>query len=290
MPDTIPGTDSTATATIPQGTDVPSNDQSGASGDGAGTTSAPANGFDDDFRKRLEELDWSKIDPTTLPQKFNEQFVPKPVFTKKAQEIADERRALAEREKAIFDVTRKVLAERDTPRGPTPAQQKVAQLQELAAAGDVDAQNQLFDMKVAERVGPIESQFAYTQAVTRAQAAEPFVGKYWNDIQQAIDATPALQELAAFQGFKYADKVYQALGIERKSWEQAKVITEQVERIKTLETKLSQYEKERVSGLPQSTTKAGTTAGRPVAGEADTITDAAKSAWLESGGRLEDFR
>src|SRR5271169_375456 len=289
MPDTIPGTDSPEVTTTPQGTETPANDQPGATGDGAGATAPQTNGFDEDFLKRLD-TDWSKVDPTTLPQKFNEQFVPKPVFTRKTQEFAEKERALQEREKAIFDVTRRVLAERDAQRGPTAVEQKVARLKELADSGDADAQQQLLDFKVAERLAPIEEQYAVRAASERALAANPVVGKHWNEIVQTINGDPALKELAGYGNHKYADKVMLALGLEHLTKDQAAMLTQRESEITALKGKLSQYEKERVSGLPQSTTRAGTTAGRPAVGEADTVSDAAKSAWLEAGGRLEDFR
>ena len=82
-----------------------------------------------------------------------------------------------------------------------------------------------------------------------------------------------------------------ALGLEHK----VKALMPQIDAVRKenegLKLKLAAYEKERVTGLPSSTTRAGTTAGRPnIPSEPTAIEDIALKAWLESGGTPESYR
>lgn len=288
MAELDPGTDSAAATTTPEvGTGAPANDPPGSQ-DGSGAT--PASAFDEAFLKGLATLDPSKVDPTTLPKEFNDRFIPKSEWTRRNQALADEKRQLAEREKAVFELARKAIADRDIPKGPSPAQVKREQLLELAAAGDKDALNQVVQMTAQEMMQPIQNQTAWNNAAETAKRLEPAVAQHWDEIQQTLNSNPRVSELARVDGFKYAGEVMLALGLEHKANDLAKMVAAKDQEVSSLKAKLSTYEKERAAGLPPSTTRAGTSAGRPAAGEADTITDAAKSAWLESGGRLEDFR
>lgn len=287
MAELDPGTDSTvATMTPETGTDAPANDQTGTEGG----TPATDTGFDETALKTLESLDWTKIDPSKLPQKFNDQFVPKPVFTRNQQALAEEKRQLQERERAVFELARKAIADRDRPTGPSPREIKKQELLELASAGDKNALAQVIDMAAEERVAPIQNQAAWNSAADAAKRLEPAVAQHWDEIQQTLNSNPRVSELARVDNFKYAGEVMLALGLEHKANDLARMVTSKDAEVTSLKAKLASYEKERAAGLPPSTTRAGTSTGRPAAGEADTITDAAKSAWLESGGRLEDFR
>ena len=287
MAELDPGTDSTVAAMTPDsGTGAPANDQTGTEGG----TPATDSGFDETALKTLESLDWTKIDPSKLPQTFNEKFVPKAVFTRNQQSIAEEKRQLAAEKQAIFELARKAIADREKPTGPSPAQVRRDQLMELAAAGDKDALRQAIQLEAQELVQPIQSQTAWNSAAETAKRLEPAVAQHWDEIQNTLNSNPRVAELARVDNFKYAGEVMLALGLEHKANDLARAVAASQNEVTALKAKLSTYEKERAAGLPPSTTRAGTSAGRPVAGEADTITDAAKSAWLESGGRLEDFR
>lgn len=287
MPDTIPGADSTVDpATLPVGTGEPTNDQPGETA--AAAPEAP--GLDEAFLGQLESMDWTKIDQQKLPQAFKDHFVPKPEFTKKTQDLADERRALEQREKAVFELARKAISDRAQPAGPTAADQKKAELFELAAGGDKEALQQVIKMEAESLVGPIQAQASIRDAAERARAADPVVVQHWNEIVQTLQNDPVLNELATVQNHKYADKVMLALGLEHKAKDLAVALGQKDTEITGLKAKISQYERERVGGLPPSTTKAGTTNGRPAAGEVEEFMEAARRAYLESGGRAEDFR
>ncbi len=283
----IPGTDSAGTGTTEE-TQTPdlTNDQPST------TTDAPAGEpeGDDSAYKTVESLSWEKIDPAKLPQSFNDRFVPKAVFTRNQQAIAEEKRRFDTERQAMLDLTRKIIAERDKPSGPTPTEIRKAELLELAAAGDKSALDEVVKMGVEERVQPMERDAAWRRAEFNARAADPSVNEHWDEIQQVLKDHPDIAQMAQMDNFRYADKVMTALGLERKTWDQAKVIEAQKTQMATLALKVAQYEKERNAGLPPSTTKAGTSAGRPAAGGFETVKDAGFAAWIESGGKAEDYR
>lgn len=284
---TIPGTDSAEPGMTAE-TQTPdlANDQTSP------TTDAPAPEpvEEDPAYKTVESLAWEKIDPAKLPQNFNDRFVPKAVFTRNQQAIAEEKRRFETERQAMLDLTRKIIAERNTPQGPTPAEVRKAELLELAAAGDKQALQEVVNMGIQERVEPIERDAAWRRAEANARAADPSVNEHWDEIQNVLKANPDIAQMAQMDNFRFADKVMTALGLERKTWDQAKVIQGQQQKMQFLEQKLAQYERERTAGLPPSTTKAGTSTGRPAAGAFNTIRDSALSAWIEAGGRPEDFR
>jgi predicted nucleic acid-binding protein len=287
----IPGTDSQTDGTTEetQTLDV-SNDQPEVSDGATQEETQASSGFDENFLKGLASLDPSKIDPTTLPKEFNDRFVSKAEFTRKSQAVADEKRLLAEREKAVFDLARKVMADREKPSGPSPVDIKKQELIALASAGDGEALSQLIKMEAQSLVEPVQTQQTIRRAAETARAADPSVVQHWDEIVRTIDSDPALNELASYGNHKYADKVMLALGLEHKAKDLAASLAQRDSELATLKQKLSLYEKDRISGLPPSTTKAGITSGRPAVGEADNIHDAAYAAWIESGGRREDFR
>ena len=288
MAELDPGTDSTVAATTPEtGTDAPANDLTGTEGGTPGTNS----GFDETALKTLESLDWTKIDLSKLPQTFNEKFVPKAVFTRNQQTIAEEKRQLAAEKQGILELARRAIEGRDQPTGPSPREVKKQELLELAlSSGDKNALAQVIDMAAEDRVAPIEQKNAWNEAKAKASEIVPEVGSHWNEIQQTMSTNPRVNELARVNNGKYAGEVMLALGLEHRANTLAQSNAAKDAEVSALKAKIAAYEKERAAGLPPSTTRAGTSTGRSVAGEADSIHDATKSAWIESGGRAEDFR
>jgi len=288
---TIPGTDSMADGTTEETRTLDAaNDQPEATDGGAGENTTSGDGYDEDFLRKLATFDPSKADPTTLPKEFNDRFIPKAEFTRKTQALAEEKRAIAEREKAILEVTRKVIEGRDKPTGPSPQEQKRQELLSLATAGDPEALSALIKMEADVRMAPMEEDRAIRRAAETARASDPAVVKHWDSIIHTLSTDPVINELASQNGHKYADKVMLALAIEAERNELRTALPARDAEIASLKAKLSTYEKERVTSLPPSTTRAGVTAGRPAVGEANNINEAAYAAWIESGGRREDFR
>lgn len=289
---TIPGTDSETDGTTQETETLDgTNDQTAANGEGSGETTPSSDGYDEDFLRKLDTFDPSKVDPASLPKGFNDRFIPKSEFTRKTQALAEEKRAIAEREKAVFELARKSIEGRDkTPAGPTPQEQKRQELLSLATAGDPEALSALIKMEAQAITAPMEEDRAIRRAAEAARASDPAVVKHWDSIIHTLSTDPVINELASQNGHKYADKVMLALAIEAERNELRTALPARDAEIASLKAKLSTYEKERVTSLPPSTTRAGVTAGRPAVGEANNINEAAYAAWIESGGRREDFR
>lgn len=276
-------TDSPEATTIPQGTVETGNDQTGATTDAGSQPAQPT--LDEGFLKTLESLD-----PASLPQSFNEKFVPKAEFTKKTQALAEDRKRFEAERQAIFELARKALSDRQQPTGPTPEDVKRKELMDLAAAGDATALQQLVRLEAESLVQPIRTQQTLQNAAQNARAANPAVSKHWDEIVGTIQNDPSLKELASINNYQFADKVMIALGIEHQNREMAAMLQQREQELTAMKGKLAQYEKERTASLPSSTSRAGVTAGRPAPGDANSIHEAGLRAWIESGGRPEDYR
>jgi hypothetical protein len=288
MPDqTVTGTDSTdAAATQPVGgTEAPTNDLPAT---GAATEPQPTpQALDEDFLKKLDALD-----PASLPQSFAEKYVPKAEFTRKTQAVAEERKRLDAERAAFFEVARRVIAEKPaTPGGPSAQDIKQKELLDLAAAGDPQALQQAIDMAAEAKMNPIRTQVVLQNAAQEARAANPYVVQHWPDIIQTMQADPVIAQMATANNYAGASKVMIALGLEHQVRDMVPKFEALHKENESLKAKLATYERERTAGLPSSTTKAGTTAGRPVVGEPTRLEDVdLAAAWVAAGGRPEDFR
>jgi hypothetical protein len=276
------------------GATIPDTGTAAQTDDLSGTTPAPESqttpqGFDDDFVKRLETLD-----PKTLPQSFHEKFVPKSEYTKGRQELAEDRKRLDQERQSMFETVRKVIEQRQAPTGPTPEEVRLKELSELAAAGDSTAQMQMADILAERKIAPIRTQITLQNAAQAArtnQLAGDAVQEHWNEIVQTMQNDPVIAALATANNYAAADRVMVALGLEHKVKNLIPKIAAVEKENETLRTKLATYEKERVAGLPSSTTRAGTTAGRPAAAEPKTLEEVdLRSAWVQAGGDPNAFR
>lgn len=286
MPDTTMATDSQEATTTPQGTAAPANDLAQATDDGKGSQPAPQ-GFDEDFLKRLDTLD-----PANLPQTFAEKFVPKAEFTRKTQALAEDRKKFEAEKNAVFELARKAIADRPiAPTGPTAEDIKRKELLDLATAGDGAAMQQLIQMEAQRQIQPIQTQVALQNAAQTARAANPYVVQHWNEIIQTMQQDPVIAQLATANNYAAADRVMIALGLEHQVRDLVPKYEAAVKEVEGLKLRLQTYERERTAGLPESTTRAGTTAGRPVAGEPKTLDEVdLRSAWIEAGGSPDTFR
>lgn len=241
--------------------------------------------LDEDFLKRLESLD-----PKTLPQSFLDKYIPKPDFTRKTQEHAEElKRAQAER-LAAFELAHRMLQERQAPQGPTADQKHREELKSLAAAGDADALDELVRLQANDQIQPLRTQMALREAYEKSTKFEPLVAQHWDEFTKIIEGNPALKRLAEVDNYAHADKVMVALGYEKRLQMVLPLLKTKDDEIAALKAKVAEFEKGRVASLPASTSRAGVTTGRAAAGEPDTIEEAAKMAWVMSGGKPEDFR
>jgi hypothetical protein len=276
-----------AATTPAQGTAAPTDDPSATSA--AAEPQTTPQGFDEDFLKKLDA-----IDPTSLPQSFAEKFVPKSEFTKKTQALAEDRKRFEAEKAAMFELARRAIADKSTgPVGPSAEDTKRKELLDLAAAGDSQALQQLVQMEAERQVNPIRTQVTLQNAAQAARSnplAGDAVTEHWQEIIQTMQTDPVIAGLATANNYAAADRVMVALGLEHK----VKTLLPQLEtakkEVEALKARLSSYERERTAGLPSTTSRAGTTAGRPTAAEPTDINDIARLAWLESGGTPDTFR
>jgi len=273
-------TDSAAVAASQDtGTASPASDPSSAAApQGTAPPAEPAFQLDEDTIKKYEST-----------QAFQEKYVPKSVFTQKTQALAEERKRMEAERQAIFELARKAITE-NPPAGPSAEDAKRKELQDLAAAGDSQALQQLIRMEAEREVAPIRTQVALQTAAQTARAANPYVVEHWNEIIQTMQQDPVIAQMATMNNYAAADKVMIALGLEHQVKDLVPKYQMAQKEIETLKAKLQTYERERVAGLPSSTARAGSTTGSPNSGEAKNFHDAAMSAWVMAGGRPEDYR
>ena len=273
---------------------TPATETAAPSDDPSATQAAPESqpapqGFDEDFLKKLDALD-----PTNLPQSFAEKFVPKAEYTKGRQEFAEERKKFEVEKQAMFELARRAIADKPAgPTGPSAEDIKLKELSELAAAGDATAQMQMADILAERKVAPIRTQVTLQNAATTARS-NPLAGsavvEHWGEIIQTMQNDPVIAALATANNYAAADRVMVALGLEHKVRDLLPKLDAAAKENESLKAKLATYERERTAGLPASTSRAGTTAGRPAAAEPTNLDDIARLAWLESGGTPETFR
>ena len=168
MADQVVATDSAEAAATPaRGLLQPANDPSQATDDGKGAAPATPTGFDEEWLKTL--------DPASR-QTFEEKFVPKAVFTQKTQALAEDRKKFeAERRRSSSWPERPSPDRPAAPTGPTAEDVKRKELQDLAAAGDGAAMQQLVQMEAERQIQPIRTQVALQNAAQTARAANPYV-------------------------------------------------------------------------------------------------------------------
>jgi len=268
-----------AAATPVTGTEVPASEPSSAAAPEATPSPEPTFQLDEDVLKKYEST-----------QAFQEKYVPKAVFTQKTQALAEEKKRFEAERAAIFELARKAMSKEQTPTGPTAEDVKRKELQDLAAAGDSQALQQLIRMEAEREVAPIRTQVTLQTAAQTARAANPYVVEHWNEIIQTMQSDPVINAMASMNNYAAADKVMIALGLEHQVRDLVPKLQAAQKENEALKAKLQSYEKERVVGLPSSTARAGSTTGAPASGEAKNFQDAAMSAWLMAGGRPEDFR
>lgn len=281
MPDSTVATDSQEATTTPQGTVPPANDLAQTQDQGEGAKAAPI-GFDEEWLKTL--------DPASR-QSFEEKFIPKPVFTQKTQALAEDRKRFEAEKTAVFELARKAIADRQAPAGPSADDIKRQKLQELVAQGDTEALQQLVQMEAQRQIQPIQTQVALQNAAQTARAANPYVVSHWNEIIQTMQTDPVIAQLATANNYAAADRVMIALGLEHQVRDLVPKYEAAVKEVEGLKARLQLYERERAAGLPSSTTRAGTTTGRPAEGEPKTLEEVnLMQAWLDSGGSADTFR
>jgi hypothetical protein len=211
------------------------------------------------FQKRLAEIDPSKL-PDSLRQKLEMPFLQN--YTRKYQELSQQQQQI------LQAVTGKLAnAGVDS----TPDQK--AQLLERIKMGDFDVLDQYVDRAIAAKVGPMETQASLRNAMEQAERLHPYVKERQAELSQVIANDPGLRELATVNNFAYAPKVLQALAIQMENQE-----------LKAAQRQAVDAYKRKVSGLPASTSMAGSTPTATPEAEYKSLKEAAKAAWSQLGG------
>jgi len=276
----VTNTDSTdATAAPVEGTVAPPSEPSSAAAPEATAPAEPPFQLDEDTLKKYEST-----------QAFQEKYVPKAVFTQKTQALAEDRKRMEAERTAIFELARKAISEKQGPAGPTAEDMKRKELQDLAAAGDTQALQQLIQMEAERQIQPVRTQVALQTAAQNARAQNPYVVEHWNEIIQTMQNDPVIAQMATMNNYAAADRVMIALGLEHQVKDLVPKFQAAQAEIKTLQAKVQAYERERAASLPSSTARAGTTSGRPATGDARDLQDAALRAWKEMGLPESEFR
>jgi len=283
MPDDVTTKDSAAGAATPQGTDAPQNDQSGAATGATGQKAAPE-GFSEEFLKTLDTAD-----PASLPQNYRQRVEApfKADYTRKTQELAEERKRFEVEKQTLYDAYRKFS---EKPQGPSPLEQRINELKELAVAGDGNALQELVRLEARQMVEPMQTQNNLRNACETARGYSPYVRDGWDDILNTIKNDPKLGRLWSMENHAFADTIMIGLGLEREVMDLRPKLAAAGEALKAAQAKIAALEKERVTGLPASTSKAGTTTGAPAPASLTDLTEIARQNWIASGGRPEDFR
>ena len=276
-------TDSTTGGTTSEGTLAASNDQSGATDAGAKT--APE-GFDEAFLKTLETADPTRF-PDPVRQKIEAPF--KADYTRKTQELAEQRKQFELERKTLFETAHKLMEANAAKSGPSAEDQKIAELTQLAAAGDADALRQLTQMEAQKIIAPLQTQMALRGAIETAVAANPRVKEEWSQINATIEANPRLKAIASANNYQNADMVLIALAQERELLDLRVRYGAASKELETAKAKAASLEKERIKSLPSTTSNAGTASGAPAPGESKGFMDSAFRAWVAGGNRPEDF-
>jgi hypothetical protein len=223
-----------------------------------------------DFLKRLESLDPSKL-PDSLRQKFEMPFLQN--YTRKYQDLAQQQQAI------LQSVTGK-LSQAGVEATPD---QKAALLEKIRM-GDFDVLDQYVDRAIKEKMGPLEGQIALRSAMEEAEKLHPYIKDRQAELAQIIAQDPRLRELATVNNFQNAPLVLNALAIQMEANEMKQKLAGMDQTILAAQRQAVEAYKRKISGLPASTSMAGSTpTATPEAGY-KSLKDAAKAAWEQLGG------
>jgi hypothetical protein len=280
-------TDPNAVATTPDAGTAPRADDLSGAGEGAAAVEPQTQPLDEEFTRRLGTLD-----PTTLPVELRQRFEApfKADHTRKTQELSEAHKRLETEKAAIFELARRSMSDKQAPAGPDLREQRRAQLLELATQGDQKSLAELIEMSAEDKVAPVRTQVTLQNQYEAAVRAVPAVKEHWNEIYQVLSADPVIGAMAAANGYQGASKVMMALGMEKELQKMRPAYETATKEVAELKAKLALYEKERTASLPSSTSRAGTTAGRPAMPESSDLQEIGLQAWLASGGTADTFR
>jgi hypothetical protein len=173
--------------------------------------------------------------------------------------------------------------------GVQPTQDQTAILKERIALGDTDAVQEMVEQMVQQRVGPQMQQLALREAIESAERMHPLVREKQAEISQILQSNPQIQQLASMNNYQNAPMILEAIAIRLER-------DMQMQRIQQFETEKKDYArraiaeyKAKISGMPVSTSRAGSTVSSEPSSGANTVRDAARQAWIQMGNDPSDF-
>lgn len=209
-----------------------------------------------------------KLDPTTLPPDLQEHLDRhfQPPFTKKTQALAEEKRAFEQQRNEWFAVREKALAERERvfrDGADTGVPDRLAELREKAQNGDPKAFQEYVDAVASEKVAPIQSTMKLREAYETAEVQEPLVRQHAEAIGKTFADQPELLGLLSTEGYRYAPLIFRAIARDIElSKAQTMLATFEQQKQEAVSKALAAY-RQKVMGLPSTTTQAGTTLTAP---------------------------
>jgi len=217
-------------------------------------TPAATPGLSDEVMKALQGLDPDKL-PSEIRQKLEKPFHAD--YTRKTQALAEERR----RYEDLMAKFAENAARR--PDGQPQAPDVAQKINEAVERGDFqtafEIQRQAQAAMVNEAISPVAAEVARRNAVEAARQLEPLVQTYEGEVAALVEANPELRALANAANFRFAPYVFQgaALAVHAKKL-QAKLDSAATDREAYAKKVLAEY-KQRVNGLPATTSRAGST-------------------------------
>ena len=220
------------------------------------------------------------IDPAALPPELQERFDKKfhAAFTQKTQALSEERKAFEQQRNEWFTRMEK-LVERTTagqPAAQPRTDAEVESLRERIRAGDVEAIDAYVEKMAQAKIAPVQSQVALREAYESAEMNEPLVKQHAETIGAMFKANPDLVGLLGVENYRYAPQIFTAMAHSAELQRLQQHVAGEQMRVTEAVTKALNAYKERVSGLPSTTTLAGTTAtaGTPAPTAPQTIEEA----------------
>ncbi len=231
--------------------------------------------LDPDLIEKLKGLD-----PAALPPELQERFDKKfhAAFTQKTQTLADERRAFEQQRNEWFNRMEKLM-ERSLsgqPKAQPQANTEIEALRERIRSGDVEAIDTYVEKMAQAKIAPVQNQVALREAYESAEMNEPLVKQHAEAIGAMFKANPELVGLLGVENYRYAPQVFTAMAHSAELQRLQQHVSGEAQRVTEAVTKALAAYKEKVSGLPTTTTLAGTTTtvGAPKPAVPQTIDEA----------------
>lgn len=237
-------------------------------------------------------FDWlKKQDPSKWPTEYREPFE-KPFLSlqsKHTNELKSEydRRFndLTQRQEQLANLYVQKLADQ----GVQPTQDQTTILKERIAAGDTDAVQEMVEQLVQQRVGPQMQQLALREAIETAEKMHPYVREKQAEISQILQSNPQIQQLASMNNYQNAPMILEAIAVRLERDTLAQRVAQFEAEKKDYGRAVLAAHKAKISGMPVSTSRAGTTVSATPSDSAGTVRDAARQAWIQMGNDPNDF-